>query len=145
MHDSGEKHSRGGITKQGRRDLRTAMVSAANHAAALGEHPFWKQEFQRLEGRIGRPKAIIALARKLLVAVWHILTREAADRHADARSVACSLFKHAYAVGVRNLPVKLSAREYVRYELDRLGIGAELTEFRWGTKTILLPPSRLKR
>ncbi|HEX7975583.1 MAG TPA: IS110 family transposase [Anaerolineales bacterium] len=49
VHDSGEKHSRGGITKQGRRDLRIAMVSAANHAAALGEHPFWKREFQRLE------------------------------------------------------------------------------------------------
>jgi hypothetical protein len=30
----------------------------------------------------GRWKAMVAIARKLLVVVWHVLTKEVADRHA---------------------------------------------------------------
>jgi hypothetical protein len=44
---------------------------------------------------------------------------------------------------VRNLH-GLSAKEWVRLEMDRLGIGREINEFRWGSKTVKLPPSKLK-
>jgi len=40
---------------------------------------------------------------------------------------------------VKNLPNQMSAKEWTRYELDRLGIGAELKELSWGTKTVKLP------
>ena len=70
---------------------------------------------------------------------------EAADRHHDPRDVACSLFKLAYAVKVRNLPDHLSAREFTRRQLDRLGIGAELQSIPWGSKVVKLPPSQLKK
>ena len=141
VHASGKSYSTGHITKTGRRDLRAAMVDAANHA--VQHHVFWKKELERLEYRLGRSKAVVAIARKLLIAVWHILSKEVVDRHADVRDVACSLFAHAYHVRVSNLPDKMSAKEWTRHELDRLGIGADLKEIPWGSKKVTLPPSRL--
>ncbi len=37
------------------------------------------------------------------MAVWHILTYEAADRHADEKSVAASFINLAYKMGTKNL------------------------------------------
>lgn len=143
VHASGEKRTSGGITKHGRRDLRRAMVDAANHA--VQDHPHWKKELARLEPKLGRSRAIVRIARLLLVAVWHILSKAVADKNADVRSVACSLFNTAYRMRVRNLPKGMSAKQWVRHEMDRLGIGREISEFRWGTKTVKLPPSTLKK
>ncbi len=142
VHDSGQMHTNGHITKAGRRDLRGAMVDAAN--AAVRHHPYWKKEFERLEYRLGRSKAIVAIARRLLVAVWHILTNEFADRHADETSVAASMFKLAYEIKVSNLPKGTSARAFTRQQLDRLGIGQDLQVLPWGSHKIKLPPSQLK-
>ena len=142
VHDSGLTHHNGRITKTGRKDLRSAMVDAAN--AAVRHHPFWKREFERLEPRLGRSKAIVAVARRLLVAVWHILRKEEADRHADEQSVAASLFKLAYELRVKNLPDGQSAKQFARSQLDRLGIGQNLKVIPWGSKKVILPPSRLK-
>ncbi|MBI2955206.1 MAG: IS110 family transposase [Chloroflexi bacterium] len=141
VHDSGETHKTGRITKAGRRDLRYVMVEAAQSAART--HPFWKGELERLQVRLGRKKAIVAIARKLLVVVWHVLTKETVDRHAHPQKVACSLFALAYKVGVRNLPDGQSAAGFTRQQLDRLGIGQELTDIPWGTKRPKLPASRL--
>jgi transposase len=141
VHDSGQTHATGHITKAGRRDLRGAMVDAAN--AAVRHHPFWKKEFERLEYRLGRSKAIVAIARRLLVAVWHILKHETMDRHAEETNVAASLFKLAYEIKVANLPKGLSAKAFTRKEMDRLKIGQELEIVPWGSKKVKLPPSNL--
>lgn len=142
VHDSGERRTTGGITKSGRRDLRSAMVTAAN--IAVLHNPYWKKEFERLEYRLGRSRAVVAIARKLLITVWHVLRREVVDKHHDPRDVACSLFRLAYAVKVRNLPGKQSALQFTRNQLDRLGIGADLQKLPWGTRNFTLPPSKLK-
>ena len=134
-------HSRGRITKTGRKDLRRAMVNAANHAVV--HHVHWKKEFERMEPRLGRSKVIIAIARKLLVAVWHVLGKQVADRFAEPRDVANSFFAHAYRVGVKNLPDGQSALAFTREQLDRLGIGKELQEIGWSTKPHKLPPSKM--
>ncbi len=63
------------------------MLVAAAHTAAR-THPDWKQEVRRLDQRSGTGKAIVAVARKLLVASWHVLTKRLAHRHADADQVA---------------------------------------------------------
>ena len=141
VHDSGGTRNTGHITKHGRRDIRRVIVQSAN--MAVQDHPIWKKELQRLEPRLGRSRAIVRIARLLLVAVWHVLTSEVADKHAEARNVACSLFNTAYRMKVRNLH-GLSAKEWVRLEMDRLGIGREINAFRWGTKTVKLPPSSLR-
>jgi hypothetical protein len=86
----------------------------------------------------------VTIARKLLITVWNVLMKEVLDKHADPLSVATSLFATAYRVKVRNLPDGLSALEWTRRQLDRLGIGAEVEAIPWGSKTHRLPPSRLQ-
>jgi hypothetical protein len=96
-----------------------------------------------MEPRLGRSKAIIAIARKLLVAVWHVLGKQEADRFAEPRDVANSFFAHAYRIGVKNLADGQSALAFTREQLDRLGIGKELQEIGWGMKPRKLPPSKM--
>jgi transposase len=141
VHDSGLTHRPGGITKAGRRDIRAPMVEAAHTAS--NTHPHWKAELARLEPRLGHNKAIVAIARKLLVAVWHVLTDAVADRFAQPEYVARKLMQYTYRLGRDNRPAGQTTAEFVRQQLDRLGLGADLTTFRWGQKkTIALPPSR---
>ena len=141
VHDSGQTHTTGHITKAGRRDLRYAMVEAAH--IAVFHHPYWKKEFARLEFRLGRSKAIVAIARRLLVAVWHILKSQSVDRHADVTSVAASMLNLAYQIKKRNLPHGVSGRAFARQQLDRLGIGQDLAAVPAGKKQLRLPPSKL--
>jgi transposase len=139
-HDSGQKHSGGKITKAGRRDLRWALVNAAQ--AASRTHPHWKAELARLEPRTGRNKAIVAIARKLLVVIWHVLTKREADRHANPEQVASGFIYVAYGdVGARNLPGGQTAPEFVRRNLDALGIGKDLQRVKYGKHEYLLPQS----
>jgi transposase len=141
VHDSGMTHTTGRITKAGRKDLRQAMVTAANNA--VQHHVHWKKEMARLELRLGRSKAIVAIARKLLVAVWQVLRKVQADRFADPQDVARSLFAHAYKLGVKNLPNGQSALAFTRAQMDRLEIGKDLKEISWGSQPHRLPPSKL--
>jgi transposase len=141
VHDSGQTHQAGRITKEGRRDLRAVMIEAA--WTAVTYHPHWKAEFARLEPRLGRNKAIVAIARKLLIAVWHILTDAQADRFAQPDLVARKLLNFAYMLGAEHRPDGQSAAAYARAQLDRLGIGADLSGVAWGKRSIPLPPSSL--
>jgi len=141
VHDSGQLHTSGRITKTGRRDIRRVVVEAAQ--SAVRSHPHWKAELARLEPRIGREKAVVAIGRKLLVAVWHVLTDHEVDRFAEPTNVACSFFAFAYKVGVKHLPEGQSALAFTRQQLDRLQIGAGLQRIPWGSKSYKLPPSKL--
>ena len=142
VHDSGLTHRTGRITKAGRRDIRAAMVETAH--TAVRTHPHWQAELARLEPRLGKNKAIVAIARKLLVAVWHVLTEDCADRFADPERVARKLLHHAYRLGRAYRPQGQTAAQYVRQQLDRLSLGAELTAISLGqTRRVSLPPSQL--
>lgn len=138
VHDSGLKRRTGRITKAGRRDIRACMIEAAHTACRV--HPHWKAELERLEPRLGHNKAIVAIARKLLVAVWHVLTEGCADRFADPEMVARKLAQYAYTLGRDNRPAGQTVGEYVRAQLGRLNIGADLDAIQWGARTIPLPP-----
>ncbi len=141
VHDSGEMHQTGRITKAGRRDLRRALVEAAHHAVVCNPH--WKGKFEKLEKRKGRSKAVVAVARMLLVAIWHILTKAEADKFAVPQQVATSLFTLAHRIRVMNLPDGQSALEFTREQLDLLQIGKEVKTIPWGSKRFRLPPSKL--
>ena len=91
---------------------------------------------------LGREKAIVAIARKLLVLVWHVLSKRAADKHANATQVALGLYAYAHRVHTRNLPNKPGALQFTRDQLDRLGLGQELTSIPWNKKHYKLPPSK---
>lgn len=140
VHDSGVTHWRGRITKMGRRDLRRAMVEAAQSAVRCHDH--WREQYKHLCGQTSKKKAMVAIARKLLITVWHTLTNNEVDRFATEQQVACSFFALAYKLKVKNLPDGMSALQFTRHHLDRLGIGQELTHIPWGSKKFKLPPSQ---
>lgn len=141
VHDSGMTTRTGKITKAGRRDLRVALVEAANVAA--NSHPHWKAELARLEPRLGRNKAVVAIARKLLIAVWYVLQGQT-DKYAEPEAIAQKMLKFAYQVGKANRPKRQTAAQFARVRLDALGLGQELTSIPWGSKKpIPLPPSSL--
>jgi transposase len=140
IHASGQTWRTGGITKQGRRELRATMIEAAWIAVRL--HPGWRDRFERLQRSMGKQKAIVAIARKLLVVIWHVLTAQAADRQAEPEAVARSLMKWgtrhrlATSLGVPRV-------QFVRQHLDRLGIGQHLSQFTYCGHVYRLPPSCL--
>jgi transposase len=141
VHDSGQLHRTGRITKAGRRDLRSAVVEAAQTAA--NTHPHWQAELARLEPRLGRNKTIVAIARKLLIAVWHVLTKGQADRYAEPERVARKMLNHAYVLGRANRPAGQSVGQYVREQLDRLALGQTITTVPHSkTRAVKLPPAR---
>jgi transposase len=142
VHESGMTSRGGRITKAGRKDLRAAMVEAAQTAVVW--FPHWKAELARLEPHLGRNKSIVAIARKLLVTVWHVLTKNVADRFAEPVQAARKYLIFAYTLGKANRATKQSAGQFVRQNLDRLQIGADLGAIPWGEKKhpIRLPPSQ---
>lgn len=128
----------GHITKQGRKEMRAALVESA--WMAVEHHPYWKEQFERLATRIGKKKAIVAIARKLLVIIWHVLSKQEADRHADQERIARTLMEWARNKSTATR-LGLSRLQFVRRELDRLGIGREMDCFVFGGRTFHLPKS----
>ncbi len=140
VHDSGKTLKRGGITKQGRRDLRSALIEAA--WSAVRYSVYWQGVFDKLALRIGKQKAIVAVARKLLVTLWHLLTKREADRHADAGKVAAKFMSWSWLLD-DDLRGGLSTPQFVRYNLMRLGLGHNLDSFHYGCKRIIAPAEEL--
>ncbi len=138
VHDSGQTHNTGGITKQGRRDLRAAMVEAA--WVAVAHNAFWKAKFARYERRLGAGKAIVAIARQMLVSVWYLWHNRTVDRHSDATAIAHKLWTWAEQGG-KTMRHGLTCGHFVRFQLDQLGIGQDLSELRYGSHIYRLPPA----
>jgi len=107
---------------------------------AVRTHPRWRAVFTPLEQRRGSGKAIVAVARKLLVVAWHVLQVREADRHADAAQVARTFFSWSERVG-KVARGGEPAGTLVRRELTRLGIGADLTRVTRGGQVCRVPPA----
>lgn len=137
VHDSGQTHHTGKITKQGRREIRSAMVEAA--WTAVRTHPRWKALFERLEKRLGSGKAIVAIARRLLVMVWHVLTERVADRFADAERVAFKFMTWSWKLGKQHRQ-GLDTASFIRKQLSQVGLGEELDSISRSGRTFRLPP-----
>jgi len=69
----GKRYS--GRTRKGNQTLRTTMVQAA-HAASRKKGSYASALYKRLVGRRGKKRAIVAVARSLLVSIYHMLTRQ---------------------------------------------------------------------
>lgn len=129
VHASGKTHRDKGITKQGRRDLRFVMVEAAR--VAVQTHPYWKRQYEGLAKRIGEQKAVVAIARKLLIVVWQVLLAKSADRQADAEQVAFKLMVWGWQLGEAQRG-GLTSGQFTRAQLMRLGLGEELSHITRG-------------
>jgi len=117
VHASGPTHHTGPITKQGRRELRTVLVEAA--WSAVEHPPYGHDAFARLVPSLGKGKAIGAIARKLLVVVWHVWTHQVADRHADVAMVTRKLQRWGKSHQLAHLH-GLSSGAFARQHLQRL-------------------------
>jgi hypothetical protein len=70
-------------------------------------------------------KAIVAIARRLLVATWHVLTERTIDRRADPDMIASKLMIWSWKLNDAQRG-GLTSRQFVRYGLMRLKIGQEI-------------------
>lgn len=72
--ESGEKRHEGSISKKGRSALRWILVQCAN--VAVNYDQYLGQFYTRLERKKCHQVAIVATARKMLVSIYYMLTRE---------------------------------------------------------------------
>jgi transposase len=130
---SGEQHRQGRISKTGSPLLRTLMVEAAHSLAQWDSGPLGQFYARKAQG-IGPRKAIIALARKLLIVAWRMLLTGEVYRAAKAAVVARKqreLQKKTRIQMPSTVPVLDSAR-VTRRPRTRAG-GTEAATSRWRT------------
>lgn len=75
VYQSADKLHTGSITKQGSKHLRWILVEVA-HSCIRTKNTALRIFFDRIFNRSGYKKAIVALARKILKLVWHLLTND---------------------------------------------------------------------
>ncbi len=129
VHDSGKEHKDKGITKSGRKELRWALVEAAWRAIRMSE--LWKQRYEELKERKGPCKAIVAIARKLLVAIWHVLSKEETDCNASEEDLAWKMLLWSWSLG-DEARLGLTPKQFAKYSLLRLGVQSDVTSFMRG-------------
>jgi transposase len=91
VHQSAEHTCYGRITKQGNTNARWLLIQAAQRAA---EHPGpLGHQFAKLKRRKNHSIAVVAIARKLAVLAWHLLTQRQPYRYALPTTVESKLRK----------------------------------------------------
>jgi len=101
-----------GRTRKGSPWLRTALVEAAQ-AASCSKDCYLSAQFQRLRGRRGGKKAIIAVGHTLLVIVYHILADET-----DYQELGGNYFDESD---------RLAVQKRLVHRLEKLGYEVTLT------------------
>ena len=94
---------------RGNTPLKCALVEAAN-AATRTRHTYYREKFFRLKARRGYQRAMVALAHKLLIVVYHMLLKgipfqelgeqylDAVNKHQLSRSLVRRLERLGYNV-----------------------------------------------
>jgi transposase len=127
IHESGKEHIEKRITKNGRKELRWALVEAAWQAIRIS--PYWKDQYEKYLRRMRRPnQAIVVIARKLLVAVWQVLTKEETDLHASEEDLAYKMLVLSWDLD-ENVRMGLSYKQFAKYALMKLGVATDITRF----------------
>jgi len=128
VHQSADHAYHGGITKQGNSNVRWLLVEVAHHA---GRHPGpLGHQFTRLARKKGIPVARVAIARKLAILAWHLLTKNEPYRYALPASTEHKLAELRRSQGIRHrsgpekgqahLPKKSYQRTRVQRGLDEV-------------------------
>jgi transposase len=124
LEQSGSKYNEKGITKEGRKELRWALVEAAQRA--VKSDPRWTRRFQELHKRMHRNQAIVAVARRLLELVWHVFTRRQPYRYFSHERIAYKYLTWAWQMDEAARD-GLTRQQFAHYYLMKLGIGHDLT------------------
>ena len=123
LEQSGVKLRGKGITKEGRRELRWALVEVAWRAVRADPH--WKRLFEELKKRMHPNQAIVTIAHHLLVVMWHVLTKREPYRHYSPERIAYKYLTWSWALDEEQRG-GMTRPQFARYYLMRLGIGDEL-------------------
>jgi len=75
VYQSADKFYNGRITKRGSKEARW-ILTQISQAAARKKNSRLKEFFNRKVKSIGHAKAVIALARKIVTIIWHLLTND---------------------------------------------------------------------
>jgi transposase len=127
VHDSGKTHKEKKITKKGRKELRWAMVEAAWRAVRMS--PFWKAQYEKYLRRLRKPnQAIVVIARKLLVAIWHVLSKDETDIHASEEDLAYKMLLLSWSLNA-NVRKGMTYKQFAKYALMKLGVENDITRF----------------
>ena len=127
VHDSGKEHIEKRITKSGRKELRWALVEAAWRAIRIS--PYWKEQYEKYLRRMRKPnQAIVVIARKLLVVVWHVLTKEETDERVNEEDLAYKMLVLAWDLD-EDVRMGLSYKQFAKYALMKLGVEKDITSF----------------
>jgi transposase len=127
VHDSGKEHIEKRITKSGRKELRWAMVEAAWRAIRIS--PYWKEQYEKYLRRMRKPnQAIVVIARKLLVVVWHVLTKEETDERVSEEDLAYKMLVLSWDLD-ENVRMGLTYKQFAKYALMKLGVEKDITRF----------------
>jgi transposase len=86
-HQSGNHTTHGHITKEGNSHIRWILVEAAQHASR--HDPRLSQFYMRIMKRRGHNRALVAVARKMLVTIYHVL-----NHHSQYRGLRPELFEN---------------------------------------------------
>jgi transposase len=119
QHQSGNRSYHGHITKAGNRLLGWLMVEAARSAIRFDPH--WQQVHDRIARRRGTNIATVAVARKMLVVLWHLLKQPSPYHHLRPQAFVTKLQQWAYRIGSVHLPAE-TAQEFVKRHLCALDL-----------------------
>ena len=127
VHDSGKTHKEKKITKKGRRELRWAMVEAAWRAVRSSS--FWKEQYEKYLRRLRKPnQAIVVIARKLLIAIWHVLSKEETDIHATEEDLAYKMLLLSWSLN-EDVRQGLTYKQFAKHALTKLGVETDIIRF----------------
>jgi transposase len=125
VEQSGTKNRGKKITKEGRKDLRWAMVEVAQRA--VKSDPLWKHRFVELCRRMHKNQAIVVIAHRLLALVWYVLSRRQPYRHFSHERIAYKYLTWSWQLSEKDRD-GLTRQQFTRYYLMRLGIGHDLNQ-----------------
>lgn len=127
VHASGKEHQQKRITKEGRKELRWALVEAAWRAIRISPH--WKAQYEKYLRQMRKPtQAIVVIARKLLVVVWHVLTKQETDAHVSEEDLAYKMLVLAWGLD-EEVRLGLTYKQFAKYALMKLGVETDITRF----------------
>ena len=116
IRESGDSRREGRISKEGNGYLRWILVQCANTAVHNAEDPYLSQFYWRLRKNRNKPHkvAIVATARKLLVALFNMLSKNEPYDHAHNARIEDDLYNQRSMTETVNSSVKRSYGSAVR-------------------------------
>ena len=89
--------------------------------------PFWKAEYEKYLKRLRKPnQAIVVIARKLLIVIWHVLSNQETDEQASEEDLAYKMLTWAWHID-KNAKPGMTNQQFAKSGLLQLGRGEQLT------------------